>query len=271
MPIVQEQLLPNPIKALKLTHSKSTRGFSLVELLLTLVLLLCLAAASVFSYTALHRSANLDEGANRLQSLIRFAQAEAATSGRKVRLEFETEANPVHTEGSENVELRQIKVTWEADFLHEPGVFQEYTNKAWSENIVNELVGVAKVQPIQSPNAVVKTSDVGAAGATDSSAEMSDEELFADELPAEEFPSITFYPDGSCDSAEIVLASRNSDDDRLMAVRLSGILGSVSSHPVSKDGESSASEEVETSDSESLNSDTESEAPENNLSELETE
>jgi prepilin-type N-terminal cleavage/methylation domain-containing protein len=255
---------------LKLNHFKSTRGFSLVELLLTLVLLLCLAAASVFSYTALHRSANLDEGANRLQSLIRFAQAEAATSGRKVRLEFETGANPVRTEGSENLELRQIKVTWEADFLHEPGVFQEYTNKAWSENIVNELVGVTKVQPIQSPNAPAKSSDVGAAATSDSSKEMSDDELFADELPAEEFPSITFYPDGSCDSAEIVLASRNSDDERLMAVRLSGILGSVSSHAVSKDGESSF-EEVESSDSQSSDSSTESEAPEQNFSELEGE
>jgi len=96
---------------------------------------------------------------------------------------------------------------------------------------------------------------------------MSDDELFADELPAEEFPSITFYPDGSCDSAEIVLASRNSDDERLMAVRLSGILGSVSSHAVSKD----SSEEVESSDNQPSDSSTQSEAPEHNFSELEGE
>ena len=96
----------------------------------------------MFSYTALHRSANLDEGADRLQSLIRFAQAEAATSGRKNPLQFEAGARP--DESAEGNDLRQIKVTWEADFLHEPGVFKEYTNKAWSEETVNELVGVAK-------------------------------------------------------------------------------------------------------------------------------
>jgi Tfp pilus assembly protein FimT len=230
---------------LKLTYPKTTHAFSLVELLLTLVLLLCLAAASVFSYTALHRSANLDEGADRLQSLIRFAQAEAATSGRKVRLQFEAGAHP--DESADGNDLRQIKVTWEADFLHEPGVFQEYTNKAWSEETVNELVGVAKVQPIQSPNSVGKPADSASETAIDTESEMSDEEWYAEEMGGNEFPSITFYPDGSCDSAEIVLASRNVEDERRMAVRLSGILGSISSHPVAKD-DALSSDETEVAD-----------------------
>ncbi len=241
-----------------------------MELLLTLVLILCLAAASVFSYTALHRSANLDEGANRLQSLIRFAQAEAATSGRKVRLEFQpmaNESNSASSDSPEKTELRQIKVTWEADFLHQPGVFQECTNKAWSEETVNELVGVTRVQPIQSPYAPSKPSQDSTA-VSDSSTQTLKEEGQADQVPADSFPAITFYPDGSCDSAEIVLASRNSEDERLMAVRLSGILGSVSSHPVSSDAESS-SEEVESSDNQSPESTSTSDLPENNFAETE--
>jgi Tfp pilus assembly protein FimT len=197
-------------------------GFSLVELLLTLVLILCLAAASVFTFTAIYKSANLDEGLDRFQSLIRFAQAEAATTGRKVRLQF-VPGSAFPTEAG--TELRTIKVTWEADLLNAPGVFQEYTNKAWSEEIVNELVGVEKVQPIQSPNAL---------SAHESNVEPSTET--GDEMALEEeFPSITFYPDGSCDSAEIVLASRNSDDERRLAVRLSGLLGSVSSRTLGSD------------------------------------
>jgi Tfp pilus assembly protein FimT len=215
---------------LKFKFQKTNRAFSLVELLLTLVLLLCLAAASVFSYTAIHRGANLDEGVNRLQSLIRFAQAEAATSGRKVRLQFETGAKPSGSDEGET-ELRQIKVTWEADFMNAPGVFQEYTNKTWSEDMVNDLVGVAKVEPIQNSNAE-STPVLSASNATDITGQ-TNEDFLAGEWSAETFPPITFYPDGSCDSAEIVLASRNSEDDRRLAVRLSGILGSISSHPVS--------------------------------------
>jgi Tfp pilus assembly protein FimT len=198
------------------THS-TISGFSLVELLLTLVLILCLAAASVFTFTAIYRSANLDEGSDRFQSLIRFAQAEAATTGRKVRLQFVPPGDEPIDSASE---LRAIKVTWEADLLNAPGVFQEYTNKAWSEEIVNELVGIEKVQAIQSPNTpaapespvdLLTVPETGEIAATE-----------------EDFPSVTFYPDGSCDSAEIVLASRNSDDQRRLAVRLTGLLGSVS-------------------------------------------
>ena len=201
-------------------------GFSLVELLLTLVLILCLAAASVLTFTAIYQSSNLDEGSDRFQSLIRFAQAEAATTGRKVRLQF-VNARPL--EENPDAELRDIKVTWEADLLNAPGVFQEYTNKAWSEEIVNELVGVQKVKPLALTDALQNGSEMGS-----SSGETTDALEFE-----EEFPSITFYPDGSCDSAEIVLASRNEEDDRRMAVTLSGLLGSVSTRTLSAHDEDS--------------------------------
>lgn len=186
------------------------------------MLLLCLAAASVFSYTALHRTANLDEGFDRLTSLIRFAQAEAATTGRKVRLEFDPSG------ADSELDLRKIRVTWEADMLAAPGVFQDYTNKAWSEDLVNELVGIEKVAPIQSPNTDPLASPQPGQAAPDFGL-TPDEEFFL-----QDFPAITFYPDGSCDSAELVLASRNVEDDRRLAVRLSGLLGSVTSRSVSK-------------------------------------
>jgi hypothetical protein len=198
--------------------------------LLTLVLILCIAAASVFSYTALNRTANLDEGVDRLESLIRFAQAEAATTGRKVRLQFEA-APPAHEES--RAELREIRVTWEADFLNAPGVFEDYTNKAWSEEMVNEIVGVEKVRSIQ-PDGAANVSELAPIGEETAvaSREIAETEDAQAEAYGTEFPSITFYPDGSCDSAEIVLASRNEEDHRRLEVRLSGILGSVSSRVV---------------------------------------
>jgi prepilin-type N-terminal cleavage/methylation domain-containing protein len=220
----------------RIRTDKPRRGFSLVELLLTLVLILCLAAASVFTFTTLYRSANLDEGYDRFQSLIRFAQAEAATTGRKVRLQF-VPARPVDsTEVEAKSELRNIEVTWEADALNAPGVFQSYTNKTWSEEMVNELVGIEKVQSMQSPNAPISSVSLQTMSSIDPSAETG---------ASAEYPGVTFYPDGSCDSAEIVLASRNPEDERRVEVRLTGMLGSVSSRTVSADQVEAGDEEVE--------------------------
>lgn len=204
-------------------------GFSLVELLLTLVLILCLAAASVFTFTAVYRTANLDEGSDRFQSLIRFAQAEAATTGRKVRLQF---VPPEESAGLDGAELRAIKVTWEADLLNAPGVFEEYTNKAWSEEIVNELVGVEKVKPLSAAGTEMLGQDMTQIDpvTTDETSELMESEGL---MISEEFPSITFYPDGSSDSAEVVLASRNDEDERRLAVRLGGMLGTVSTRTIS--------------------------------------
>jgi len=243
----------------KIRTDKLQRGFSLVELLLTLVLILCLAAASVFTFTAIYRTANLDEGYDRFQSLIRFAQAEAATTGRKVRLQFEpasstSASSSSATDNDEKGALRNIKVTWESDLLNNPGVFQTYTNKSWSEDLVNELVGVEKVQPIQSPAVPQPTSEstgqnaetpAGSDAISGTSSGAAEDSVASANSSgtSTDFPSITFYPDGSCDSAEIVLASRNSEDDRRVSVRLSGFLGSVSGRTVSASETSSDSME----------------------------
>jgi prepilin-type N-terminal cleavage/methylation domain-containing protein len=239
---------------------RGKHGFSLVELLLTLVLILCLAAASVFTFTAIYKTANLDEGSDRFQSLIRFAQAEAATTGRKVRLQFVPAVNSAMDDAS--AELREIKVTWEADLLNAPGVFQEFTNKAWSEEIVNELVGVTKVAAVSDSGehisaqsdslqgGVAQGNDRGN-GVAGESGELSE---------SSEFPSITFYPDGSCDSAEVVLASRNGDDERRLAVRLGGLLGTVSTRTVNASPEGEAVDPEEAA-FEEFNQDFESSVP----------
>lgn len=211
-------------------------GFSLVELLLTLVLILCLAAASVFCYTAIHRQANLDEGVDRLQSILRFARAEAATTGRKVRLQFVDAA----TEG-ERSDLKAIRVEWEPDFLTAPGVFQTYTNKAWSEDLVNELVAVQDVKPLN--QAPTPTPLPVSPDERPQSEQMPGEAEFGDDFEVEELPSITFYPDGSSDSAEIIVASRNEEDPRRIAVTVSGMLGSVSTKVISTAEEDAWSEE----------------------------
>jgi prepilin-type N-terminal cleavage/methylation domain-containing protein len=208
----------------------SRSGFSLVELLLTLVLIVCLAAASVFCYTALHRSANLDEGLNRFQSLVRLAQAEASTTGRKLQLQFPVTDTTAVVESHGKPVLHHVRVMWEPDFLGAPGVYEEYTAKGWSEELVNELVGVTKVRSIQPERPAEPATTVTVDTETESFPETETESAQGPET--EDFPVITFYPDGSCDSAEILLASRNEEDHRLLEVRLSGMLGSMSSRLV---------------------------------------
>ena len=217
-------------------EKRGKQGFSLVELLLTLVLILCLAAASVFTFTAIYKTANLDEGSDRFQSLIRFAQAEAATTGRKVRLQFVPAADVGMEEAG--AELREIKVTWEADLLNAPGVFEEYTNKAWSEEIVNELVGVTKVAAMSENGEPMPMLGDATQGTEEGSEFSANGAVSSGEFSeSSDFPSITFYPDGSCDSAEVVLASRNGEDERRLAVRLGGMLGTVTTRTVSTTAE----------------------------------
>jgi len=52
----------------------SNKGFSLLELLLVLVIVLMLFSAAVFEFTSMNRGASLLEGADRLESLFRFAR-----------------------------------------------------------------------------------------------------------------------------------------------------------------------------------------------------
>src|SRR5690242_10994810 len=64
-------------------------GFTLVELLLTVALLMLLLGAAVISFSTLLHSSELEEGVNQLEGLVRFARAHAANTGKKVQLTFQ--------------------------------------------------------------------------------------------------------------------------------------------------------------------------------------
>ena len=228
---------------LSLNHRKA--GFSLIEMLLTLVLILGLVTASVMNFTGAFHRTGLDEGSERLVTMIRFAQAEAATSGRKVRLSFEI---PENQEGENSqAELRDIQVLWEPDVLGQPGRFEALSRKSWNDGSINELVGVHSVRAL---------TDTGLSVVSHEADDM-DVDVMADEAGFEaenraagwfgdsdeamvqsnavETPrsqQLTFYPDGSSDAMEIVLASRKPEDSRLIAVRVQGVLGTVSRQEV---------------------------------------
>jgi len=207
----------------------------LVEVLLTLSLVLGLAAATVVTFTALDGKNALDEGADRLESMIRFARAEASNSGRQVRLVFDPSTNRPAAASSE---LRDIKVSWESDATARPGQFESMPNRGWNDSSINDLIGVEQLRPIASPAAQPPLTEPAqaadgptqASGATSTQQvgfETEESEMFSNAVRLPESLFITFYPDGSSDKAEIIVASRRDEDHRKMMLRVTGMLGSV--------------------------------------------
>ena len=66
-------------------------GLTLIEMVLTMGLILLIAAVGVISFTGLERSQKLTEGARRFETVLRMAKADAANQGRCIRLSVDEE------------------------------------------------------------------------------------------------------------------------------------------------------------------------------------
>ncbi len=185
------------------------RGFSLIELLLAVVLVFSLLVAVAFSFSTVQKGAELDEGVIQVEALLRFARAQAANTGRKVQITF--------NEGSEsgtNALESALHISWEPDPLGQPGLFEELPEGIGFAKSINDLVSVKNVTSSKSESEV--------------NGQPEDLQSSATEVPDESLPtapSIAFYPDGSCDSAQITVASRNGEDSRRTSIRLVGTTG----------------------------------------------
>jgi prepilin-type N-terminal cleavage/methylation domain-containing protein len=184
-------------------------GFTLIELLLTLVLLLLLLGAVVINFTGLQTGVQLDEGAEQFESLIRYARAHAANTGCKVRVTFEEVIDEDIA-----IPLGNVFVSWEPEPLTRPGEFLPLTELSPLTDSLLGLVEVEDVRPLGTQAIHPLPEGEGDVAAS--------------------FAPITFYPDGSSDSAEIVLAARDLEDDRRLALRIIGTTGTVKRHNVSE-------------------------------------
>ncbi|MCI0744961.1 MAG: GspH/FimT family pseudopilin [Verrucomicrobia subdivision 3 bacterium] len=195
-------------------------GFTLIELLLTLVLVLLLLGAVVINFTSLQEGVQLDEGAEQLETVIRYARAHAANTGCKVQLSFEE-----LVEDGFAVPLGNVFVRWEPDPLSRPGEFQPLLEVAPLLESMLRLVEVQDVQPVGAGGMAISSfgADVPEPGGARDDAQLAG------------FAPITFYPDGSSDSAEIILTTRESEDGRRMALRILGATGSIKKEPVLPD------------------------------------
>lgn len=203
-------------------RKKAGQGFTLIELLLATVLLMLLLGAMIFSYSSLQRGAALDEGVTQFEALLRYAQSQAATTGRKVQLVFEENI-------AEDVTLAfgRVKMMWEPEPLTQPGQWVEFPSAKDLSSRIIELVQVVTVrqfdpgQPIAPP--VTGTNQAGSLAGGEKGPGGAGEESEVSDYQ----PPITFYPDGSSDSAEITLASMEPEDTRRISVRLLGLTGTI--------------------------------------------
>ena len=223
------------------------QGFTLVELLLAITLLLGLIGALVFGFSSLQRNAQLDEGLERVETTLRFARAHAAHSGHKVKVVMATESTTPSTDSTSSSETvsstfaNAMRIEWEPDPIRAPGVFAPLTSLSEEISDVTDLVHFRSIErespqitsDPQSENSYNPLSD-----STSSlpSLDLTEQEQLSspDSWPTGDgdlnASSVIFYPDGSCDGALITLASRDSEDIREVSVQLQSVTGTTRRH-----------------------------------------
>ena len=206
-------------------------GFALIELLLVVVLLLLFMGAAVMNLTPLWQGARLDEGVAQLESLLRFIRAEAAQQGRRLQLQVEAPTGP-DAAGLALSNRAAILVRWEPEPLDQPGVFVASQSTAALARSVTEHVRielVRRLEPASSP------APSAATGASDEATRRAEVYAAAPFEAAAAWPPIMFYPDGSSDSAEILVGSAEANDSRRMLVKWNGLSGSAARQELDPD------------------------------------
>lgn len=187
------------------TKNSATRraGFTLMEVMIAVAVLVALTTVTVISLTGTAERRPLNDGMERMGTLVRAIRAEAARKGRRFQLAFEqTLEGPT---GS-----CTFLVRWEPDPLTEPDVWYDYEGGLWQGLGPADLVVVRRCRLTGADAYRLMESDLLAAGEDETACE-----------------PMTFYPDGSCDSAEMILASTDPGDDRGAVVTVHGLSGHV--------------------------------------------
>lgn len=169
------------------------KGLTLLELVLVMALLVILAGVVVLNVGTWRRAGRLEEGVERFQTVLRMAGAEAAATGRRLRLAFDEETG-------------RCSVLWEPDPLSEPQQFTKYSRCSWVTRIPNGLVRV------------VRSELTGSSAYRTLRVQMGREETEDNSLQP-----VTFYPDGSSDSAVFELVDAGGSESRLAVIQLDGV------------------------------------------------
>ncbi|HYE30909.1 MAG TPA: GspH/FimT family pseudopilin [Methylomirabilota bacterium] len=209
----------------QIRHNKrSHSAFTLVETLLSVVLVGLLVTAVVVNFVGMEKASKLNEGATQVEALFRFARAHAATTGKIVQIRA-TEAGETTNAPSRP----SLEVVCESDPVRQPGEFKPVQESKMFVDQIQQQVCVEELKIVQADEA---------ARAEGEDIEMDEEEApissttFTSSAQKEPMPAISFFPDGSSDSAEIVLLSLAEEEPRKVLLRLSGIVGTVNRNPI---------------------------------------
>lgn len=237
-----------PVRRLRTART----GFTLIELVLVVALLLLLAGAAALNFDSLQRGAALDEGVGQLESLFRYARAQAEATGRQVRVVFGpwsgssaaggaggTNAAPSSPGEAGNAPPEpvvtdtdsgpgpELHLLWEPDPVRAPGRFVALPEAAGFTGRLHELVRFRRaLDPLTSTNGP-PIGEMGQGGTDRFSGTngMVAGPLATGEMDPAGLRPIAFFPDGSSESAELEVYSLDPSDARVFRVSLAGITG----------------------------------------------
>jgi len=181
-------------------------GMTLMEIVLVLALVVLLAGVIVGGMGRSRSHREFLEAANRFETVLRMARAEAQNEKRRLRVEF---GEP---EGALDPDLpTPVRVLWEPEHLTAPGDFVPYPMSTWASSVPTELVRVLSSRHI-GPSAYRTITSLTGGG---------------DDDDPEALQAVTFYPDGWSDSVLIELAPPELHRSMRAAIRLDGDSGNV--------------------------------------------
>jgi len=179
-------------------HAGTGPGFTLVEVVLAVALVVVLVSMGIIALGRWYDTGRLPEGARRLESILRMARADACARGRRVQFGFDGDT-------------LQPAITWEPKPLEEPGQFLPHPG-VWAHDLPAEDLRVIRCERRGSDAMRVLTYGDG-------------RELTSDE--GNVLQAVTFYPDGSFDSAILEVAGRNESELRVGRIDLDGVSGKI--------------------------------------------
>ena len=199
----------------KFNKKKSYQGYTIIEILLVLVLILIFFSALIFNFISLDKRNNLSDGTLNTQTIFRIVKSQSEISGKTFRIKF------IKIIGGDEGDILKEKykdldfiVEWEPNPIEYPNVFETFEDLNENCKSVSELVEFVKLQPTNN-DIIINNDDII----------VNNEEH---EITNKKNGTIMFYPDGSSDSAILVVSSKSEEDNDKKIININGVIGSVS-------------------------------------------
>lgn len=186
-------------------------AFTLMEMILALVIVVAIGALGMALTSGLGSGPDFDEGVERFQTLLRQARADACIQGRRIQLRFSYEEQGDEASG--------IEIAWEPEPLDDPGVFVPYAHCPFEEMIPESSLVVLACELI-GDSAYTTLLSQQLSGQDDSGLD-----------------PLTFYRDGSCDAAVILLAPIDPQSPRRVVLQVLPAAESFQAFDISADEE----------------------------------